>query len=194
MDLPTNHFKRAIKSGQQQIGFWCSLASHISAEMLSGSGFDWLLLDTEHSPNEIPMVLQPAAGGGVRRTGAPDRAHPLERHGGDQALPRRRRPDAADPQRADRRGSEAGGRGNPLSAARRARLRLGITIVPVRADQGLPHALSRGDLRRVADRDAARARKPRGNRPRRGGRRASSSVRATCRPTSAMSATRVIRR
>ena len=46
MDLPANHFKRAIKSGQQQIGFWCNLASHISAEMLSGSGFDWLLLDT----------------------------------------------------------------------------------------------------------------------------------------------------
>ena len=67
MDLPINHFKRAIKSGQQQIGFWCSLASHISAEMLSGSGFDWLLLDTEHSPNEIPMVysqLQAVASGG----------------------------------------------------------------------------------------------------------------------------------
>src|SRR3954447_25326909 len=67
LDLPINHFKRAIKSGQQQIGFWCSLASHISAEMLSGSGFDWLLLDTEHSPNEIPMVfsqLQAVASGG----------------------------------------------------------------------------------------------------------------------------------
>src|SRR4051794_6216692 len=66
-DLLPNQFKRAIKSGQQQIGFWCSLASHISAEMLSGSGFDWLLLDTEHSPNEIPMVysqLQAVASGG----------------------------------------------------------------------------------------------------------------------------------
>lgn len=74
LDLPINHFKRAIKSGQLQIGLWCSLASHITVEMLSGSGFDWLLLDTEHSPNELPMVysqLQAAAAGG--------RAHPIVR-------------------------------------------------------------------------------------------------------------------
>jgi 4-hydroxy-2-oxoheptanedioate aldolase len=74
LDLPINHFKRAIKSGQLQIGLWCSLASHISAEILSGSGFDWLLLDTEHSPNELPMVygqLQAVAAGG--------RAHPIVR-------------------------------------------------------------------------------------------------------------------
>lgn len=56
MDVPVNHFKRAIKDGQSQIGFWCSLASNISVEILAGSGFDWLLLDTEHSPNEIPQV------------------------------------------------------------------------------------------------------------------------------------------
>lgn len=56
MDVPVNHFKRAIKDGQSQIGFWCSLASHVSVEILAGSGFDWLLLDTEHSPNEIPQV------------------------------------------------------------------------------------------------------------------------------------------
>ena len=74
MDPPINHFKRAIKSGQQQIGLWCSLASHVTVEILSGSGFDWLLLDTEHSPNELPMVysqLQAAAAGG--------RAHPIVR-------------------------------------------------------------------------------------------------------------------
>src|SRR5215210_1969407 len=74
LDLPINSFKRAIKSGQLQIGLWCSLASHISAEILSGSGFDWLLLDTEHSPNELPMVysqLQAVAAGG--------RAHPIVR-------------------------------------------------------------------------------------------------------------------
>jgi len=74
LDLPINHFKRAIKSGQQQIGLWCSLASHVTVEILSGSGFDWLLLDTEHSPNELPMVysqLQAAAAG--------ERAHPIVR-------------------------------------------------------------------------------------------------------------------
>lgn len=57
MDLPVNTFKRAIKAGQQQIGLWSSLASHLSVELLAGSGFDWLLLDTEHAPNDLPMVL-----------------------------------------------------------------------------------------------------------------------------------------
>lgn len=57
MDLPRNTFKHAIKAGRQQIGLWCSLASHVSVEIVAGSGFDWLLLDTEHSPNEIPQVL-----------------------------------------------------------------------------------------------------------------------------------------
>ena len=56
MELPVNHFKRSIAAGQSQIGFWCSLASHVSAEILAGSGFDWLLFDMEHSPNEVPQV------------------------------------------------------------------------------------------------------------------------------------------
>jgi 4-hydroxy-2-oxoheptanedioate aldolase len=56
VDLPANPFKRALKAGRSQIGFWCSLASNVSVEILAGSGFDWLVLDTEHSPNELPMV------------------------------------------------------------------------------------------------------------------------------------------
>jgi len=57
MDLPRNAFKHAIASGQLQIGLWCSLCSNITAEVVAHSGFDWLLLDTEHSPNELPDVL-----------------------------------------------------------------------------------------------------------------------------------------
>lgn len=57
MDIPANNFKRAITQGKSQIGFWSSLASHVSVEILAGSGFDWLLLDTEHSPNELPQVF-----------------------------------------------------------------------------------------------------------------------------------------
>ena len=57
MDLPVNTFKRAIKAGRQQIGLWSSLSSNLSVELLAGSGFDWLLLDTEHAPNDLPMVL-----------------------------------------------------------------------------------------------------------------------------------------
>ena len=58
MELPVNHFKHALKAGKPQIGIWSSLCSHIVAEILSNSGFDWVLLDTEHSPNELPMVQQ----------------------------------------------------------------------------------------------------------------------------------------
>ena len=58
MDLPVNSFKRALVAGRQQIGLWCSLAHHYSVEVVAGAGFDWLLLDTEHSPNDLESILQ----------------------------------------------------------------------------------------------------------------------------------------
>jgi 4-hydroxy-2-oxoheptanedioate aldolase len=57
MDNTRNAFKHAIAAGQLQIGLWCSLCSNIAADIVSDSGFDWLLLDSEHSPNEIPDLL-----------------------------------------------------------------------------------------------------------------------------------------
>ena len=57
MELPVNHFKRGIKAGKPQIGLWSSLSSHYSVEVIAGSGFDWLLLDTEHSPNDLENVV-----------------------------------------------------------------------------------------------------------------------------------------
>jgi len=57
MELPVNHFKRGMKAGKAQIGLWSSLSSHYSVEVIAGSGFDWLLLDTEHSPNDLENVL-----------------------------------------------------------------------------------------------------------------------------------------
>jgi 4-hydroxy-2-oxoheptanedioate aldolase len=65
-ELPANTFKRAIAEGRPQIGLWCSLGSNIAAEVIADSGFDWILLDTEHAPNELPMILsqlQALAGG-----------------------------------------------------------------------------------------------------------------------------------
>ncbi|MDH4294508.1 MAG: HpcH/HpaI aldolase/citrate lyase family protein, partial [Betaproteobacteria bacterium] len=56
MDLPVNQFKKAIKAGKPQVGIWSSMCSAISAEVLADAGFDWVLLDTEHSPNELPIV------------------------------------------------------------------------------------------------------------------------------------------
>jgi 4-hydroxy-2-oxoheptanedioate aldolase len=57
MQLPLNAFKRALIEGRQQIGLWCSLPGAYSAEMVAGSGFDWLLFDTEHSPSDPLTVL-----------------------------------------------------------------------------------------------------------------------------------------
>jgi 4-hydroxy-2-oxoheptanedioate aldolase len=56
-DLPVNTFKRALAERRRQIGLWTSLGTGTSAEILSGAGFDWLLIDTEHSPTELPMVI-----------------------------------------------------------------------------------------------------------------------------------------
>ena len=52
-----NRFKRAIRGGEAQIGYWQALASAYTAEICAGSGFDWLLLDGEHAPNDIPLLL-----------------------------------------------------------------------------------------------------------------------------------------
>jgi 4-hydroxy-2-oxoheptanedioate aldolase len=55
--LPGNSFKRALAAGKQQIGLWVSLASPYSAEIVAGAGFDWVVVDTEHSPNEVDTTL-----------------------------------------------------------------------------------------------------------------------------------------
>ena len=55
--LPPNLFKIALAGGRPQVGLWSSLCSNIGAEILAGSGFDWILIDTEHAPNEVPHVL-----------------------------------------------------------------------------------------------------------------------------------------
>src|SRR6187455_952510 len=57
MELPRNAFKEGLKAGRHQLGLWVSLASAYSTEIVAGSGFDWLLLDAEHSPNDPPTIL-----------------------------------------------------------------------------------------------------------------------------------------
>ena len=57
MDLPQNLFKQALAQGRLQIGLWSALASNIVAEIIGDAGFDWILLDTEHAPNEIAGLL-----------------------------------------------------------------------------------------------------------------------------------------
>ena len=60
MPVPTNHLKAALAAKMPQIGIWISLASPYSAELLSDVGFDWLLIDAEHGPNDIPTILSQA--------------------------------------------------------------------------------------------------------------------------------------
>ncbi|SUV87308.1 aldolase [Bordetella pertussis] len=53
-----NRFRQRILAREQLIGYWLSLASHITAEVAGMADFDWLLLDAEHSPNDVPLLLQ----------------------------------------------------------------------------------------------------------------------------------------
>lgn len=55
--LSANLFKRAVVEGRLQLGLWCSLCSNVAAEVIAGAGFDWILVDTEHAPNDLQMVL-----------------------------------------------------------------------------------------------------------------------------------------
>ncbi len=55
--LKTNSFKRAILSGKPQIGLWISLCSNYAAEAVASAGYDWALLDMEHSPSEVQTIL-----------------------------------------------------------------------------------------------------------------------------------------
>jgi 4-hydroxy-2-oxoheptanedioate aldolase len=57
VDIQPNRFKAALAAGERPLGLWSSLCSNIVADLLSDSGFDWILLDTEHSPNELPGLL-----------------------------------------------------------------------------------------------------------------------------------------
>ena len=57
IEFQRNAFKHAIAAGKLQVGLWSSLASIVAAEIISDSGFDWILLDTEHSPNEIADLV-----------------------------------------------------------------------------------------------------------------------------------------
>ena len=53
----TNVFKRALREGRTQIGMWLALANPYTAEVCATAGFDWLLIDGEHGPNDVPLIL-----------------------------------------------------------------------------------------------------------------------------------------
>ena len=73
MQLPVNSFKRALRAGRPQLGLWVGLADPYVAELLATSGFDWLLLDGEHAPNDVRSLL------GQLQAVAPYPVHPIVR-------------------------------------------------------------------------------------------------------------------
>ncbi len=52
-----NAFRKALIANRTQIGCWCSLGSPITTEVMGLAGFDWLLLDGEHAPNDVMTFI-----------------------------------------------------------------------------------------------------------------------------------------
>ena len=81
MSVPKNQFKHALQNGRSQIGLWLGLADGYAAELLANCGFDWLLIDAEHAPNDLRSVLSQL------QAVAPYPVHPVVRPvNGDVAL------------------------------------------------------------------------------------------------------------
>lgn len=57
MPAPKNLFKQALKERRTQIGLWQALANPYTAEICGDAGYDWLLIDAEHAPNDIPLLV-----------------------------------------------------------------------------------------------------------------------------------------
>src|SRR5690625_4504486 len=53
----TNAFKAALQAHQAQVGLWVGTASAYTTEICASVGYDWLLLDGEHAPTSVPLVL-----------------------------------------------------------------------------------------------------------------------------------------
>jgi 4-hydroxy-2-oxoheptanedioate aldolase len=73
MKISRNTFRDALRAGETKIGLWVGLADATAAELLATCGFDWLLFDGEHAPNDVRLVLDQL------RAVAPYPAHPIVR-------------------------------------------------------------------------------------------------------------------
>lgn len=81
MKMETNQFLDAIRKGQQQVGLWISLSHAYAAEAVASAGYDWALLDMEHSPNELSSLLgqlQAFAASGTTTIVRPDWNDPVK--------------------------------------------------------------------------------------------------------------------
>jgi 4-hydroxy-2-oxoheptanedioate aldolase len=60
MQTPINPFKQALAEKRTQVGLWCSLLGPLNTEICAAAGYDWLLLDSEHTPNDLLTLMQQA--------------------------------------------------------------------------------------------------------------------------------------
>jgi 4-hydroxy-2-oxoheptanedioate aldolase len=66
-NLKPNRLKQSIRDKRKQVGFWLTLSSPSVTEIAAGAGFDWVLIDMEHTSNDLADVvdhLRAAAAGG----------------------------------------------------------------------------------------------------------------------------------
>jgi len=73
VEMPVNTFKRALRNGERQIGLWVGTADPSAVELLASAGFDCLVFDAEHSPNDPRSVLP------LLQAVAPYPVHPIVR-------------------------------------------------------------------------------------------------------------------
>lgn len=67
-DMIRNSFKASLRDGRHTTGIFMGMLSSIATEIIATAGFDWLLIDGEHAPNNPATVLpqlQAAAAYGV---------------------------------------------------------------------------------------------------------------------------------
>ncbi|WP_386624205.1 aldolase/citrate lyase family protein [Sulfitobacter geojensis] len=57
MPAPVNTFKKALSEGETVFGCWVGLADTLSTELMGTAGFDWLVIDGEHGPNDLRSIL-----------------------------------------------------------------------------------------------------------------------------------------
>lgn len=58
MNTPTNRFKQGLREGRTLIGLWAQSGHAAISEVVADAGFDWLLIDGEHAPLEVPTIVE----------------------------------------------------------------------------------------------------------------------------------------
>ena len=57
MPAPANRLKRRLAAGETLHGCWLGMADAYAAEIAATAGFDWLVIDGEHAPNDLRSTL-----------------------------------------------------------------------------------------------------------------------------------------